>query len=37
MLDLAARRGLQVILLTCHPAHYAGLGARTVTLGNGES
>lgn len=35
MLDLAARRGLQVILLTCHPADYTGLGARTVMLGGG--
>jgi uncharacterized protein YhaN len=33
MLDLAARRGLQVIVLTCTPADYAGLGARMVALG----
>ena len=33
MLDLAARRGLQVILLTCDPSAYSGLGAATVTLG----
>lgn len=33
MLDLAARRGLQVILLTCAPSDYTGLGAATVTLG----
>lgn len=32
MLDLAARRGLQVIILTCTPADYAPLGARTVML-----
>ena len=33
MLDLAARRGLQVILLTCDSAGYAALGATTFTLG----
>jgi DNA repair exonuclease SbcCD ATPase subunit len=27
MLDLASRRGLQVIVLTCNPADYAALGA----------
>jgi DNA repair exonuclease SbcCD ATPase subunit len=32
MLDLAARRGLQVIVLTCHPADYASLGAREFRL-----
>ncbi|HCN78449.1 MAG TPA: hypothetical protein DIT13_14805, partial [Verrucomicrobiales bacterium] len=32
MLDLAARRGLQIILLTCAPGDYALLGAREVTL-----
>lgn len=32
MLDLAAARGLQVIVLTCNPSDYASLGARTVTL-----
>lgn len=32
MLDLAARRGLQVIVLTCTPAEYASWGARVVTL-----
>jgi DNA repair exonuclease SbcCD ATPase subunit len=32
MLELAARRGLQVIILTCNPADYATLGARTVLL-----
>lgn len=32
MLDLAARRGLQVIVLTCHPADYASLGAREFSL-----
>jgi uncharacterized protein YhaN len=35
MLDLAARRGLQVIVLTCTPADYAGLGAQVVALGSG--
>ena len=34
MLDRAARQGLQVILLSCQPDDYAGLGARTVTLGD---
>lgn len=33
MLDLAASRGLQVIVLTCTPADYAALGARQVLLG----
>jgi DNA repair exonuclease SbcCD ATPase subunit len=33
MLDLAASRGLQVIVLTCTPADYAGLGAREIRLG----
>lgn len=33
MLDLAANRGLQVIVLTCTPADYAGLGAREIRLG----
>jgi DNA repair exonuclease SbcCD ATPase subunit len=33
MLDLAARRGLQVIILTCDPAGYASLGASLVELG----
>lgn len=28
MLDLAATRGLQVIVLTCTPTHYVGLGAK---------
>jgi hypothetical protein len=32
MLDLAARRGLQVVVLTCNPADYAGLGAHEVRL-----
>jgi recombinational DNA repair ATPase RecF len=32
MLDLAAVRGLQVIVLTCTPADYAGFGAREVRL-----
>ena len=33
LLDLAASRGLQVVLLTCDPGDYASLGARTVHLG----
>jgi DNA repair exonuclease SbcCD ATPase subunit len=32
MLDLAASRGLQVIILTCNPSDYAALGARSITL-----
>lgn len=32
MLDLAAGRGLQIILLSCTPADYAGLGAKTILL-----
>lgn len=32
MLDLAASRGLQIIVLTCNPADYAALGAEVVTL-----
>jgi hypothetical protein len=32
MLDLAANRGLQVIVLTCTPRDYYRLGAREVTL-----
>ncbi len=32
MLDLGASRGLQIIVLTCTPADYAALGARTVNL-----
>ena len=32
MLDLAAERGLQVIILSCNPADYAGLGARLSLL-----
>lgn len=32
MLDLGAERGLQIIVLTCNPSDYAGLGARQVTL-----
>jgi DNA repair exonuclease SbcCD ATPase subunit len=32
MLDLAASRGLQVIVLTCNPADYAALGAKAVVL-----
>jgi uncharacterized protein YhaN len=32
MLDLAASRGLQMIVLACRPESYAGLGAKTVRL-----
>ncbi len=32
MLDLAATRGLQVIVLACNPADYAGLGGRLISL-----
>ncbi len=31
-LDLGARRGLQIIVLTCHSDYYTGLGARQVVL-----
>jgi DNA repair exonuclease SbcCD ATPase subunit len=37
MLDLAAARGLQVVVLTCNPADYAGLGARGVDLGQAQA
>ena len=30
MLDLGASRGLQVIVLSCNPSDYAGLGARSI-------
>ncbi len=33
MLDLAAARGLQVIVLTCNPTDYAALGATGIQLG----
>jgi DNA repair exonuclease SbcCD ATPase subunit len=32
MLDLAAGRGLQIIVLSCNPVEYAGLGARQISL-----
>lgn len=32
MLDLAANRGLQVIVLTCNPSDYAALGANSINL-----
>jgi hypothetical protein len=32
MLDLAATRGLQVLVLTCTPAGYIGLGAKEIRL-----
>ena len=31
MLDLAASRGLQLIILTCNPSDYAALGARQIS------
>ncbi len=31
MLDLAATRGLQIIVLTCNPSDYEGLGAKVAT------
>lgn len=34
MLDHAARQGLQVIVLSCNPSDYAGLGAKLVALGS---
>lgn len=33
MLDLAATRGLQVVVLTCNPADYAGFGGAEARLG----
>jgi hypothetical protein len=32
MLDLAAARGLQIIILTCNPSDYAAVGAKQVLL-----
>ena len=32
VLDLGASRGLQIIVLSCHPASYTALGAKVVTL-----
>jgi hypothetical protein len=32
MLDLAANRGLQIIVLTCNPIDYAALGAKQISL-----
>ncbi len=32
MLDLGATRGLQIVVLTCNPSDYAGLGARQAIL-----
>jgi recombinational DNA repair ATPase RecF len=36
MLDLAALRGLQVIVLTCTPHDYAAFGAKDLQLGGGN-
>ncbi len=36
MLDLAATRGLQLIILTCNPSDYAALGAHQITLCRGR-
>jgi len=32
MLDMAAENGLQIIVLSCNPADYAGLGAKSIRL-----
>lgn len=32
MLDLGASRGLQIVVLSCNPSDYAGLGARQINL-----
>jgi uncharacterized protein YhaN len=32
MLDRASQKGVQVIVLTCHPGAYANLGAKQVML-----
>jgi hypothetical protein len=32
MLDFAASRGLQIIVLTCNPSDYAALGAKQILL-----
>lgn len=32
MLDLAASRGLQIIILSCNPDEYVGFGARQIAL-----
>jgi DNA repair exonuclease SbcCD ATPase subunit len=37
MLDLGATHGLQVIVLTCNPSDYVGLGASVVSLGPGAT
>ena len=37
MLWLAHERGLQVIVLTCQPLAYSGLGAASVVLPRGEA
>jgi len=37
MLDLAAVRGLQVIVLTCAPSDYAALGAKQISLASAET
>lgn len=37
MLDYAATRGLQVIVLTCNPSDYAALGARQIRLSPGAT
>jgi DNA repair exonuclease SbcCD ATPase subunit len=34
ILDLAATRGLQVIVLTCNPSVYSGFGAREIRIGS---
>ena len=37
MLDLAAGKGLQIIVLSCNPVDYAGLGARQIILRDKQS
>jgi energy-coupling factor transporter ATP-binding protein EcfA2 len=34
MLNLAAKRGLQIVVLTCTPSDYVSLGAKEVLIGN---
>jgi len=37
MLDLGARRGLQIIVLTCNPADYSELGAKRIVMTAGRA
>jgi DNA repair exonuclease SbcCD ATPase subunit len=36
MLDLAASRGLQIVVLSCNPADYTALGAKSMMLRHGD-